>query len=79
MVDEFRLPRQFRQFAARGNFGPDHPQPRMRFDRAQIRQAARGKVVNDHDVFAVVKQRSTRCEPMNPAPPVTRWFHLLNL
>ena len=30
------------------------------------------QAVDDHDLVAAINERSARCEPMNPAPPVTR-------
>ena len=44
---------------------------RMCFDRAQIFEAAGGKIVHDDDLLPSLSRRSTRCDPMKPAPPVT--------
>ena len=41
--------------------------------RAPFR-AARGEVVHDDDAVAVVRWRFAMCDPMKPAPPVTRMF-----
>ena len=56
MKNELRVRRQLRQPGTRGNFRLNHAQPRMRFDRAQIFQAAGGKIVNDNDRFAISQQ-----------------------
>jgi len=37
-------------------FRLNHAQPRMRFDRAQIFQAAGGKIVDDNDRFVIGQQ-----------------------
>ena len=63
MKNELRVRRQLRQFTTRGNFRLNHAQPRMRFDRAQIFQAARGKIVNDDDRFAIGQQALDEVRP----------------
>ena len=63
MKNELGVRGQLRQFTARGYFRLNHAQTRMRFDRAQIFQTARGKIVNDDDRFAIGQQALDEVRP----------------
>ena len=72
MKNKFRLRRELRQFFALGNFAADDFQPRIfsaarRFSRLPVEKSSMTTTL-----LPSFNRRSTRCEPMKPAPPVTR-------